>query len=704
MFIKTRKGFIKKSCLLVFCFIALFSGCKLGTGEVYSPLDNPDKKTEEDEKKVSTYKVEHYLQTVSLESYEIVKADTKEYEGLINSKTEAKANSYPGFYAKDFEQTSILKNGKTLVKIYYDRKNVNFTFNLDGGTTSTQLENDVLQGLYGTNVVIFPPEKIGYTFKKWDPELPQTFTFEDASFTAIYEAGSGIPYKAQHYIQNKTMDGYELFVDFYGCDSDSYIGVSGELTNAQVKEVFEDDCEEYNYFTAKPFEQIPIAGDGSTIVNIYYDRNPITVNFESNGGNGQMDTQTFYCGATQKINKNLFTAPASKPYFCGWNTEVNGTGSFYLNGDTAEFISDCTLYARWRESNGGLVGTANNGVKPGDMAKESYMDSNGNLQIDGKAYSYTSENIVIPSGTYAAIDIKEVAQGKCFTTTRKVKITPFVMSQYEVTNELFNKIMGSTYYPEWRHTFGAGSQPIGYSNYNPVVRISHIEAVIFCNLLSLKEGLDPVYYYEIDGQKLFKPDDWLKNKKLGNGSYPPLVQKIDIPDNIDNWWNVKADISKNGYRLPTEAEWEYAARGGDPNSDEWFYKYSGSNNIADVAWYAGNCTGGDEGTHEVGKKKPNSLGLYDMTGNVWEYCTDRKLYDQYYDDNSFMDSKGYIVNPYLFSSPVNKDGSRYGDCFIYKGGSYIENERRCCTSEYDFLRFISYGRAIGFRLCRTISE
>ncbi|PKH07199.1 sulfatase [Moritella sp. Urea-trap-13] len=98
-----------------------------------------------------------------------------------------------------------------------------------------------------------------------------------------------------------------------------------------------------------------------------------------------------------------------------------------------------------------------------------------------------------------------------------------------------------------------------------------------------------------------------------------------------SWFNMQLFIAKlnhatgKTFRFPTEAEWEYAAKGGQQSKN---YTFSGSNNIDDVAWYAGNA---NKKSHHVGQKMPNELGLYDMTGNVWEFCQDdmsRKAYSK----------------------------------------------------------------------------
>jgi len=179
----------------------------------------------------------------------------------------------------------------------------------------------------------------------------------------------------------------------------------------------------------------------------------------------------------------------------------------------------------------------------------------------------------------------------------------------------------------------------------PVINVSWWDAIAYCNWLSEKEKLPKAY----------------DNK--GNL--------------LDKDGRVTTDPSKVvGYRLPTEAEWEYAARGGKKSKG---YKYSGSDNVGDVAWYTSNS--GNK-THEVGKKASNELGIYDMSGNVWEWCSD--CYGDY--------SSSAQTNPY------NNSGSSRVD----RGGSCRNSATHTRVANRNYYSATDTNFNLGFRIARTV--
>ena len=151
------------------------------------------------------------------------------------------------------------------------------------------------------------------------------------------------------------------------------------------------------------------------------------------------------------------------------------------------------------------------------------------------------------------------------------------------------------------------------------------------------------------------------------GSNPSKFKSRNLPveqvswDDCQEFINKLNSITGRRFRLPTEAEWEYAARGGKKSKG---YQYSGSSNISDVAWYTANS---GSKTHPVGKKQANELGLYDMTGNVLEWCQD-------------------WYGSYVSSSQTNPTGAFSGFFRVFRGGSWYGNSGICrlsCRDSYN---------------------
>ncbi len=216
-------------------------------------------------------------------------------------------------------------------------------------------------------------------------------------------------------------------------------------------------------------------------------------------------------------------------------------------------------------------------------------------------------------------------------TPHTVTVSNFAIMKYEVTIEQYMKFVNATNsnYPEWLES---GSQ------YN------------------IKTGTDDYYKKHVDDY----------SKPIVGVSWHNAVAYA-------KWLSKKT--GKN-WRLPTEAEWEYAAKGGEN------YKYAGSDNIESIAWYSGNS---DSGTHPVGQKSPNGYGLYDMTGNVREWCQD------VYTSDFYSESKN-ATNPIYEESGSNR---------VIRGGSWDGHSEYCRSANRSNRTPSNSDDNIGFRLAET---
>lgn len=283
-------------------------------------------------------------------------------------------------------------------------------------------------------------------------------------------------------------------------------------------------------------------------------------------------------------------------------------------------------------------------------------------------FCFTAMMVVARAYSQAVADDLVFVQGGTFKNTnsnyygKSVFVSGFYIGKYEVTQKEWIEMMGSN--------------PSKFKGDNlPVEMVTWYDCVEYCNKRSIKQGLKP--YYNID-----------KYKKDPNNTN----------DTDDVKWTVTINTGAEGYRLPTEAEWEYAAGGGQKSKN---YTYSGSTNVDEVAWYwrnAGdtNLTGfwfwpvieqNHDKTKPVGGKAPNELGLYDMSGNVREWC-----WDWYGDLGSTKTWRVVETDP---------KGSPSGSLRVWKGGGWI-GEALCCNPSFR-AGYEPYNRAPdqGFRVCRS---
>lgn len=241
------------------------------------------------------------------------------------------------------------------------------------------------------------------------------------------------------------------------------------------------------------------------------------------------------------------------------------------------------------------------------------------------------EMITVPGGIGRMGDIVGNANKPDEIPVHQVSLRPYMVSKYEVTQELYMQVMGNN------------PSAIFGNMANPVENVTWYDAVRFCNALSTLEGLTPCYAEVADDQ-------------------------------------IECDFNTNGYRLPTEAEWEYACRAGTGTA---YHSGGNEEDVGRAAWYAANA-GGE--SHPVGMKEANAFDLYDMHGNVSEWCWD--WYDPSYYSNSSVDDP---LGPTSGMIKVTRGGSYFMDMFQLRS-----------SSRANFLDPVLKDSQTGFRVVRSV--
>jgi formylglycine-generating enzyme required for sulfatase activity len=421
----------------------------------------------------------------------------------------------------------------------------------------------------------------------------------------------------------------------------------------------------------------------------------ISDNISGNDGGGVYIAGGTFTMTGGQIRGNTATPTANGGgvYFENGYFTVGGTAKIRNNnGDKG--ANDAHLFSSSGNSRSITLGTGNNAPKTGTDGMEIYVSlnelnpHNGTIVQNGadaeiaKCFHADKKNGKKDKGVgyidtggkgqviiFDIVEMVQVGSGDFWMgqngdgssnnvgPVHKVTLTGFSIGKFEITQAQYEAVMAGN-----DNQINATHSNRLLRDEYPVEQVSWFDALVFCNRLSILEGYNPAY--SIEGST--DPSAW------GN------VPTDDDHPNYDPWNKVVMLPDSDGYRLPTEAQWEYAAKGGLSSEG---YIYSGSDDVDEVAWY--NST---DGTHEVGEKISNELGLYDMSGNVWEWCWD--WYGLYTDDDQ--------TNPEGASSGLSNDRVIRGGGWKYNAGNDARSVHRGDTVN-------PYQREddVGFRVVRA---
>lgn len=523
------------------------------------------------------------------------------------------------------------------------------SYEYDGGTLSVGTAGPALFSRKSSNATLPTLTKPGYNFLGWFDEATGGTQYTDVSIssTTYYARFTPKSYTVKHYFQPVgTSTNLEDYVQDLDNAPDQTITISGNPSNETTTATA---------YTITGFENqtitqaTSIAEDGSTVVNIYYDRQSFNVSYTDGDGNTLSGGGQYQFGSTVVLIFDNYTPPAYHD-FTGWsdgtNTYTEEEPSFempavnvvleaqsewtehyinlYIYGGALgehtgkytititkettteyEIGSDEWIPTRSHYTFGGWY-TDKECTTPNTVTVIDPHDEDDQFH-DWNFYAKWTQPAGTPEGfvyVYGATVSETVTGSPVFTGT-SVEIPDLYVCEHEVTQgeyETYCKYSGS-YTPSTLGNSGANK---------PVFLVNWYDAIIYCNLRSADEGLDSVY--TISGKT--DPSQWPDVVSTTSNGKTVYCSPGSIPT---AWSEVSCDFTANGYRLPKEVEWEYCALGGEAGIPSTLYTYSGSNDASDVAWYKGNS---GNVLHDVKTKIANSIGIYDMSGNEAEWCWD----------------------------------------------------------------------------------